>query len=172
MNKVRINLIIKSNEYDLLLLERSVKMPNLVKLALRAYIEKSPFEIPLPAYQKIVSDTKGNKRIDVVLCEDKDSDIIDWISRIQKGSRTTVIKLIIRRYMTELDLRQYFDEKSLPIDSSNKERKPKEPVGRKMPDKKDYTKKIFTEPDLKPDPVESVPTTSTIQNDDIWSEMD
>jgi hypothetical protein len=100
----------RQHDLDLLYLHKSKEfsMQKNVKLALRAYINGQQLTITVPD----VAVTKTLPRLSqfhIFLSEKEDADIIEWLEKVSKGYRNSLIKNILRHYMSDIMVNPYFE---------------------------------------------------------------
>lgn len=107
----------RQHDLDLLYLHRSKEfsMQKNVKRALRAYINGQSLNIPTPnvTFDKTLPKLS---QFHIVLSEEEDKDIIQWLETISKGYRNSLIKNILRHYMSNIMLTPYLQVSGVKIE--------------------------------------------------------
>lgn len=94
------------------------KMTVLVKQSIRSALDGQAFQIPLPS----IPDQQSLKQkiIGVRFYRNEDEDIVEWLQKIEKGSRGFLVKRLLRHAMVTVDYRPYHSGKIIRIASPEK----------------------------------------------------
>lgn len=101
---MRVKIQIKGiRDFDILTLHynRRFNLPLEIKTALAAYIRNTGEMIPLPSFDDVKEITLEAVQVNIPLDDINDSDIINFLSKIKKGYRASVIKSIFRNKLQE-----------------------------------------------------------------------
>lgn len=133
----RLSFRLTSKDADLLWLDADsrFKMTVLVKRSIRTILNGQAFQIPLP----IIPEQKSlkSKIIGVRFYKNEDEDIVEWLQKIEKGSRGFIVKRLLRHAMVAVDYRPYHLEGNA-VKIIIEERKNEEFSYRRVRDKENY----------------------------------
>lgn len=103
----RLSFRLTSKDADLLWLDADArfKMTVLVKQAVRSIMNGQDFQIPLPSVPQ--KSALKAKIVGVRFYKDEDEDVVEWLKKIEKGSRGFIIKRVLRHALEIVDYRPY-----------------------------------------------------------------
>ena len=79
-----------------------------IKQALIAYVRNdTTFKITVPKEEELPETINKSYQLQIVLNEEKDKDIIEWLVQTNVGQRNSLIKNIMRYYLSSLYLNGY-----------------------------------------------------------------
>ena len=91
----------RQHDLDLLVLKQGIasSFQKVVREAIRNYVREQPYLIDV-SNQLSLSNTPKSSQFHITLFDDKDSDVIQWLSGVSKGYRNSLIKNIVRSYLS------------------------------------------------------------------------
>ena len=93
----------KLHDYDLIYLYKNLRFPirDAMKLALESYVRNTPLFLKIPINTPEIENLKDikNAQFHLKLDEDKDADIILYLSRLKKYYRNSFLKNLLRGYL-------------------------------------------------------------------------